>query len=122
MAAYSSTIAVTLRSTGECRRRIRSMWARRHLPLRVSWLKAASAPFGRGSGPQLASFRAGTLLQPHGLPPVDPELLLIRMLVIGHCCSIRSERRPWQEVKRNLAYRWFCSLDDTGASQNDVRL
>jgi len=67
MAAYSSTIAVTLRSPGECRRRIRSMWARRHLPLRVSWLKVASTPFGRGSGPELASFRAGTLLQPHGL-------------------------------------------------------
>ena len=52
-------------------------------------------------------------LAPHyshlGCPSVDPELL-IRMLVIGYCYSIRSERRLCQEVKMNLAYRWFCGL------------
>ncbi len=32
------------------------------------------------------------------------------MLVIGHCYSIRSERRLCQEVELNMAYRWFCRL------------
>ena len=35
---------------------------------------------------------------------------MIRMLLIGYCYSIRSERRLCQEVKVNLAYRWFCGL------------
>ncbi len=45
-----------------------------------------------------------------GRPSVDPELL-IRMLVIGYCFGIRSERRLCEEVHLNLAYRWFCRLD-----------
>ena len=44
-----------------------------------------------------------------GCPSVCPELM-IRMLLIGYCYSIRSERRLCQEVKVNLAYRWFCGL------------
>lgn len=44
-----------------------------------------------------------------GRPSVDPELM-IRMLVIGYCFGIRSERRLCQEVHLNLAYRWFCRL------------
>jgi len=44
-----------------------------------------------------------------GCPSVDPELM-IRMLIIGYCYSIRSERRLCQEVGMNLAYRWFCRL------------
>ncbi len=44
-----------------------------------------------------------------GCPSVCPELML-RMLLIGYCYSIRSERRLCQEVKVNLAYRWFCGL------------
>jgi len=44
-----------------------------------------------------------------GCPSVDPELL-VRMLLVGYCYSIRSERRLCQEVKMNLAYRWFCRL------------
>jgi len=44
-----------------------------------------------------------------GCPSVDPELM-IRMLLIGYCYSIRSERRLCQEVELNLAYRWFCRL------------
>ena len=43
-------------------------------------------------------------------PSVDPELL-IRMLLVGYCCGIRSERRLCEEVHLNLAYRWFCRLD-----------
>jgi transposase len=44
-----------------------------------------------------------------GRPSVDSELV-IRMLLIGYCCSIRSERRLCEEVHLNLAYRWFCGL------------
>lgn len=44
-----------------------------------------------------------------GCPSVDPELM-IRMLLVGYCYSIRPERRLCQEVDLNLAYRWFCRL------------
>lgn len=45
-----------------------------------------------------------------GRPSVDPELM-IRMLLIGYCFGIRSERRLCEEVHLNLAYRWFCRLE-----------
>jgi transposase len=57
-------------------------------------------------------------LAPHyshtGRPSIDPELM-IRMLLIGYCYGVRSERRLCEEVDLNLAYRWFCrlNLDDT---------
>jgi transposase len=44
-----------------------------------------------------------------GRPSVDPELM-IRMLLVGYCSGIRSERRLCEEVHLNLAYRWFCRL------------
>ena len=44
-----------------------------------------------------------------GCPSICPELM-IRMLIVGYCYSIRSERRLCEEVKVNLAYRWFCGL------------
>jgi transposase len=44
-----------------------------------------------------------------GRPSIDPALM-IRMLVIGYCFGIRSERRLCEEVHLNLAYRWFCRL------------
>jgi transposase len=44
-----------------------------------------------------------------GRPSVDPELM-IRMLLLGYCYSIRSERKLCEEVRFNLAYRWFCGL------------
>jgi len=44
-----------------------------------------------------------------GRPSIDPELM-IRMLMIGYCYGIRSERRLCEEVEYNLAYRWFCRL------------
>lgn len=44
-----------------------------------------------------------------GRPSVDPEPM-IRMLLIGYCFGIRSERRLCEEVHLNLAYRWFCRL------------
>jgi transposase len=54
---------------------------------------------------RLAPFYSST-----GRPSVDPELM-IRMLLIGYCFGIRSERRLCEEVHLNLAYRWFCRLD-----------
>jgi len=44
-----------------------------------------------------------------GRPSIDPELM-IRMLIVGYCLGIRSERRLCDEVHLNLAYRWFCGL------------
>ena len=61
--------------------------------LDLSWLRAELAPFYSHTG----------------CPSIDPELM-IRMLLVGYCHSIRSERRLCQEVELNLAYRWFCRL------------
>ena len=46
---------------------------------------------------------------PRGRPSIDPELL-IRMMLIGRIYAIPSERRLCEEVRYNLAYRWFCRL------------
>ena len=35
---------------------------------------------------------------------------MIRMLIVGYCMGVRSERRLCEEVHLNLAYRWFCRL------------
>jgi hypothetical protein len=32
------------------------------------------------------------------------------MLIVGYCFAICSERRLCEEVRLNLAYRWFCGL------------
>jgi transposase len=53
---------------------------------------------------QLGPFYSDT-----GRPSVDPELM-IRMLLVGYCYGIRSERRLCEEISLNLAYRWFCRL------------
>src|SRR5271170_603254 len=51
-----------------------------------------------------------THLEPYysetGRPSIDPELM-IRMLIIGYCFAVRSERRLCEEVHLNLAY-WSC--------------
>ena len=39
-----------------------------------------------------------------GRPSIDPEVML-RMLIVGYCYGIRSERRLCEEVHLNLAYR-----------------
>jgi transposase len=44
-----------------------------------------------------------------GRPSVDPELMM-RMLIVGYCLGIRSERRLCEEVHLKPAYRWFCRL------------
>ena len=62
--------------------------------LDLNWLRTELAPFYSHTG----------------CPSVDPELM-VRMLLVGYCYSIRSERRLCQEVRLNLAYRWFCRLD-----------
>src|SRR5205809_3479147 len=49
-----------------------------------------------------------------GRPSIDPELM-IRMLLVGYCFGIRSERRLCEEVHLNLAYRWFCRLGLDGS-------
>ncbi|NKB29429.1 MAG: hypothetical protein GKR99_18470 [Rhodobacteraceae bacterium] len=58
-----------------------------------------------GVRPLLASYYSA-----NGRPSIDPELM-IRMLLLGYCQGIRSERRLCEEVHVNLAYRWFCKLD-----------
>ncbi|UCH49034.1 MAG: transposase [Betaproteobacteria bacterium] len=61
--------------------------------LDLSWLRRDLAPYYSHTG----------------CPSVDPELL-IRMMVIGYCYSIRSDRQLCQAVTLDLAYRWFCRL------------
>ena len=34
----------------------------------------------------------------------------MRMIIIGHCYGIRSERRLCEKLRFNLAFRWFCRL------------
>jgi transposase len=53
-----------------------------------------------------------------GRPSVDPELM-IRMLIVGYCYGIRSERKLCEEVRLHLAYRWFCRLDPDDAIPHD---
>ena len=61
--------------------------------LDLSWLRAKLAPFYSHTG----------------RTSIDPELI-IRMLLVGYCYSIRWERHLCQDVELNLAYRWFCRL------------
>ncbi len=44
-----------------------------------------------------------------GSVSIDPELM-IRMLIVGYCYGIRSERRSCEVAHLSLAYRWFCRL------------
>ena len=61
--------------------------------LDLDWLRAELAPYYSHTG----------------RPSACPELM-IRMLLVGYCFGIRSERRLCEEVRLNLAYRWFCRL------------
>jgi len=45
-----------------------------------------------------------------GRKSIDPVILL-KMLLIGYLYNIDSERRLEEEVKYNLAYRWFLGMD-----------
>ena len=88
----------------------------------VLWLQPRAACAGRpppeldrpvcrpiGSARAVAPFYSAI-----GRPSIDPELI-IRMLMVGYCFGIRSERRLCEEVHLNLAYRWFCRLGLEGA-------
>src|SRR5678815_3324142 len=76
-----------------------------HVP-RTHLLRAIDRFFDLGElRHHLAAFYSHT-----GRPSIDPELM-IRMLIVGYCFGIRSERRLCEEVRLNLAYRWFCRLD-----------
>ena len=48
-----------------------------------------------------------------GRPSIDPASMF-KMLLIGYLYGIKSERRLVEEVRLNIAYRWFCGfeLDD----------
>jgi transposase len=71
---------------------------------------------GRSTGFQLDGIRRelAPFYSEAGRPSIDPELM-IRMLLVGYCFGIRSERRLCEEVHLNLAYRWFCQLGLNGA-------
>ena len=44
-----------------------------------------------------------------GRPSIDPEVFF-RMLLVAYLYGIKSDRRLCEEVRYNLAYRWFCRL------------
>ena len=54
------------------------------------------------------------LLAPHypatGRPSIDP-VSMFRMLLVGYLYGIKSERRLEEEVRLNIAYRWFCGFE-----------
>ena len=45
-----------------------------------------------------------------GRPSIDP-VLLVKMLLLGYLYSIPSERKLEQEVRVNIAFRWFLGID-----------
>ena len=45
-----------------------------------------------------------------GRPSVDP-VMLVKMMLIGYLYGIGSERRLEQEVRVNIAYRWFLGIE-----------
>ena len=53
------------------------------------------------------------LYSDRGRPSVDP-VLLIKMLLVGYFYNIDSERKLEEEVKYNIAYRWFLGLNFDG--------
>jgi transposase len=48
----------------------------------------------------------------NGRPCIDP-IMLFKMLLIGYLYGIRSERRLIEEIRVNIAYRWFVGLSLT---------
>lgn len=45
-----------------------------------------------------------------GRPSVDP-VCMFKMLLVGYLYGIKSERPLEEEVRLNLAYRWFCGFE-----------
>lgn len=54
--------------------------------------------------------KVGHLYSDVGRPSIDP-VLLIKMLFLGYLYGIPSERKLEEEVRLNIAYRWFLGLD-----------
>ena len=51
-----------------------------------------------------------TLYANTGRPSIDP-VMLIKMLLLGYFYGIESERKLEQEVRVNIAYRWFLGIE-----------
>src|SRR4029077_2641807 len=45
-----------------------------------------------------------------GRPSIDPELLLLRILLVGYLYGITSERKLVEELRMHLAWRWFTGM------------
>ena len=45
-----------------------------------------------------------------GRPSVDP-VSMFKILLVGYLYGIKSERRLVEEVRLNIAYRWFCGFE-----------
>src|SRR5258708_29489172 len=58
---------------------------------------------------ELAPFYSAT-----GRPSIDPEVM-IRMLIVGYCFGIRSERRLFEGVQPNLPSPWVFPVGLEGA-------
>jgi len=54
--------------------------------------------------------KVSDLYSEKGRPSVDPELL-IKSILIGFLYGIDSERKLEQEIKVNMAFKWFLGLD-----------
>lgn len=50
------------------------------------------------------------LYSAQGRPSVDP-VILVKMLLLGYLYGIDSERKLAEEVRYNIAYRWYLGLD-----------
>ena len=61
----------------------------------------------------VSELTAGCYANGKGRPSIDPEIYF-RMQLVAYIYGITSDRRLCEEVRDNLAYRWFCrlSLDD----------
>lgn len=46
----------------------------------------------------------------NGRPSIDPEVFF-RMVLIGYLYNISSDVKLCEEIRYNLAYRWFCKLN-----------
>jgi len=52
-----------------------------------------------------------------GRPSIDP-VSIVKMLLVGYLYGIKSERRLVEEIKLNVAYRWFCGFKLTDKIPN----
>ena len=44
-----------------------------------------------------------------GRPSIDP-VSVVKMLMVGYLYGVKSERRLAEEIRLNIAYRWFCGF------------